>query len=111
MRRRFSFVELHPEVAPTNTVLRRWLAANDMDPEPADLLDALNQRIHDRAARIGPSYLMPRNRDLSETALRDVWAHELLPLLEEHHYGENRDIDAEFGIDALRRSIAGGASA
>ena len=105
MRRRFAFVELHPDKEPTSLVLRRWLQEKGTGPEPAYLLDALNARISDPSSRIGPSYLMPADGDLSEERLKDIWRYEILPLLEEAYYGEDRDLDAEFGIAALRRGI------
>lgn len=38
MRRRFSFVELHPEKQPVKSVLPQWLEHHQLDPEPATLL-------------------------------------------------------------------------
>ena len=103
MRRRFAFIELHPDKEPTSLVLRRWLRAKGLSARPADLLESLNKKIADPSARIGPSYLMPGDEDLSEGRLREIWRYELLPLLEEAHYGEERDLEAEFGIDTLDR--------
>lgn len=106
MRRRFAFVELHPDEEPTSGLLPRWLARHDLPPESAALLAVLNAAVSDRDAKIGPSYLMPGDRDLSEARLAQIWKHEVLPLLEESHYGDGRDIPKEFGLDALRRRIA-----
>jgi 5-methylcytosine-specific restriction enzyme B len=105
MRRRFAFVELHPDKEPTSKVLRRWLDDKGLNDEAAHLLDALNVRIADASSRIGPSYLMPADGDLSDARLGDIWKYELIPLLEEAHYGENRDLESEFGLAALRRSL------
>ena len=105
MRRRFAFVELHPDKAPVSEVLGRWLSRNGLDEEPALLLAALNKRIADASMRIGPSYLMPKDGDLSDRRLDEIWRYELLPLLEEAHYGEGRDLHAEFGLEALRRIV------
>ena len=107
MRRRFAFLELHPEVEPTSHVLSRWLEARGQSTEPADLLRALNSRILDRAAKIGPSYLMPADGDLSDSRLSEIWRHEILPLLEEYHYGEKLDLEGKYGLTALRRSLGG----
>ncbi|MER3388565.1 MAG: AAA family ATPase [Microcella sp.] len=106
MRRRFAFVELHPDEEPTSGLLPRWLARHDLPPESANLLAALNATVSDRDARIGPSYLMPGDHDLSEARLAQIWKHEILPLLEESLYGDGRDIPKEFGLEALRRRIA-----
>ncbi|MFC0681782.1 McrB family protein [Lysobacter korlensis] len=105
MRRRFAFVELHPDKEPTSTVLRRWLEGRGLSDEPARLLDALNARIGDPTSRIGPSYLMSADANLSEARLAEIWRYELMPLLEEAYYGEDRDLEAEFGLAALRRSV------
>lgn len=105
MRRRFAFVELHPDEEPTSGLLPRWLARHDLPSESADLLATLNAAVSDRDARIGPSYLMPGDRNLSEARLAQIWKHEILPLLEESLYGDGRDIPEEFGLDALRRRI------
>lgn len=102
MRRRFAFVELHPDQQPTASVLDGWLAARGLSAKPADLLVTLNELIEDRAFKIGPSFLMPSDGDLSEQRLREIWRYEILPLLEEAHYGEGVDVEARYGIDALR---------
>jgi 5-methylcytosine-specific restriction protein B len=104
MRRRFAFLELHPETAPTSTVLSRWLDTNGLGQEAAALLTALNARIADRAAKIGPSYLMPRDAVLDEARLAEIWEHKLLPLLEEYHYGDGTVVSSTYGLPALRRS-------
>ena len=103
MRRRFAFVELHPDTKPTNGIHRSWLRERGASEVSADLLDELNRRIDDPAGRIGPSYLMPADGDLSEARLEEIWRYELLPLLEETHYGQGRNIEAEFGLAAVRR--------
>jgi 5-methylcytosine-specific restriction protein B len=106
MRRRFAFVSMHADEEPVNGVLRLWLSDNGHDPEPADLLDELNRRIPDRDFRIGPSYLMKDWVHTDDAGLADVWDTDLLPLLAEHHSGENVDIEARYGLDALRRAVA-----
>jgi hypothetical protein len=106
MRRRFAFVELHPDDLPTSHVLTGWLGVNGLSNEPARLLAALNSLIQDRAYRIGPSYLMPSDGDLSDARLREIWRYEILPLLEEAHYGEGMDIEARYGLAALRSRLA-----
>lgn len=84
MRRRFSFVELSPDAEPTKGLLRRWLGAKELDPEPALLLDELNRRIEDKDFRIGPSYLM-KPGVYRDGGLERTWRTKILPLLEEHH--------------------------
>ncbi|MEV0093673.1 AAA family ATPase [Streptomyces sp. NPDC050738] len=101
MRRRFAFVELSPRTEPTAGLLARWLKREGRDPEPAHLLDALNARIDDADFAIGPSYLM-KPGVYRDGGLERTWRTKILPLLEEHHYGEGLDVAARYGLDALR---------
>lgn len=104
MRRRFAFVELSPRTEPTRGLLRRWLAEEGKGAEPADLLDALNSRIDEPDFRIGPSYLMKKGV-YREGGLERTWRTKILPLLEEHHYGEGVDVEKRYGLAALRESL------
>ncbi|RSS58003.1 DUF4357 domain-containing protein [Streptomyces sp. WAC07061] len=104
MRRRFAFVELSPRIEPTGGLLRRWLG-DEKDPEPADLLDELNTRIDDADFRVGPSYLM-KPGVFRAGGLERTWRTKILPLLEEHHYGEGLDIESRYGLPALRQAVA-----
>lgn len=101
MRRRFAFVELHPETAPVAGLLGRWTSPEVTDQRDL-LLDELNRRIVDHDAKIGPSFLM---RDLPGDELDGVWTYEILPLLAEYHYADGTDIEARYGIGALRRAL------
>ncbi|MEV0091163.1 DUF4357 domain-containing protein [Streptomyces sp. NPDC050738] len=104
MRRRFAFVELSPRTEPTSGLLRRWLADEGRDSEPADLLDELNSRIDEADFRIGPSYLM-KPGVYRDGGIERTWRTKILPLLEEHHYGEGRDIEKQYGLAALRAAL------
>lgn len=110
IRRRFAFVELHPDEPPVRDLLATWLAANHKEGDQrAALLRALNDAIgeEDRDFMIGPSYLM---RPLAEqpAGLERIWRHDLLPLLEEHYYGRltRGQVKARFGLDAIRHKLA-----
>ncbi|MFI1683153.1 DUF4357 domain-containing protein [Streptomyces sp. NPDC020607] len=105
MRRRFAFVELSPRTEPTQGLLRRWLESEGKDTEPADLLDALNGRIDDPDFKVGPSYLM-KPGVYREGGLERTWRTKILPLLEEHHYGEGVNTEKRYGLAALRASVA-----
>ncbi|MFJ9426528.1 AAA family ATPase [Streptomyces sp. NPDC101249] len=102
MRRRFAFVELSPRTEPTAGLLARWLKREGKDLEPARLLDALNARVNDADFAIGPSYLM-KPGVYRDGGLERTWRTKILPLLEEHHYGEGIDVAARYGLDALRK--------
>lgn len=54
IRRRFSFIEMHPATEPVASVLGRWLEGEGGDGELAALLDALNQEIEEHDFKIGP---------------------------------------------------------
>ncbi len=103
LRRRFYFAGFLPTEEPIKSVLSNWLAANDLQPEPATLLDALNEAIGDKDFSIGPSYFM--TPDGRAPDIDRVWEHAVKPLLEEHFYGSGRDIEAEFSPNALEKRI------
>ncbi|SDD51396.1 DUF4357 domain-containing protein [Actinokineospora iranica] len=105
MRRRFSFVELSPRTEPTSGLLRRWLVREKRDAEPADLLDALNARIADPDFQVGPSHLMQK-AVYRDGGLERTWRTKILPLLEEHHYGEGVNVEQRYGLHALRAAVA-----
>ncbi|MFE1842096.1 DUF4357 domain-containing protein [Streptomyces sp. NPDC059515] len=105
MRRRFAVVELSPRTEPTSGLLGRWLERQGRDAEPARLLDALNSRIDEADFAIGPSYLM-KPGVYRDGGLERTWRTKILPLLEEHHYGEGIDVAARYGLDSLRERPA-----
>ena len=42
--------------------------------------------------------------------LERAWRTAILPLLEEHHYGDGTDVRARYGLDAIRSRVAGRAA-
>ena len=106
MRRRFYFQGLFPGAEPIRDVLPRWLNAEDLPAEAAELLNALNESINDPDFAIGPSYLMTR-RVAEPGGLERIWKTAILPLLAEHYFGEGRDLQQEFGLPALRKMLIG----
>ncbi|WP_225799147.1 DUF4357 domain-containing protein [Streptomyces sp. NK15101] len=104
MRRRFAFVELSPRTEPTAGLLERWLEREGKEAEPARLLHALNALIDDPDFAVGPSYLM-KPGVYRDGGLDRTWRTKILPLLEEHHYGEGIDVAARYGLDALRKHL------
>lgn len=109
LRRRFAFLPLHPSEEPTSGILRRWLMAKGHDTWLADLHDELNSRITDNEFKIGPSYFMREKivTDKTDKALELMWRTDILPLLEEHHFGDRSvDIVGRYGLEALRKSLA-----
>ena len=114
MRRRFAFIELHPDEPPVAGVLPAWVSAwastrtefpTDAHHWTPSLLQALNARIADKDFRIGPSYLMREWIYTDPEGLDEVWSTDLLPLLEEHHAGDGTDVTAQYGLAAIRRAV------
>jgi DNA polymerase III delta prime subunit len=102
MRRRFAFLELHPDDRPIQQLLRRWMTSHELTDDRAELLTELNSRITDRDSKIGPSFFM---RDLGDEGVEAVWRYEILPLLAEHHYADGTNVEARYGVSTLRASI------
>ncbi|MEV4810067.1 AAA family ATPase [Micromonospora avicenniae] len=105
MRRRFGFIELHPAKPPVSGLLRRWLDRKGLTSDAPELLDALNGRLADADYAIGPSYFMRDAVHAKAHGLDRVWRHDILPLLVEHHYADDIDVEQQYGLDALRQSL------
>ena len=107
LRRRFYFVDFHPDEEPVKSVLRGWL--REFAPEMewvADVVDIANEGLQDdRHAAIGPSYFMKEG--LNDQVVRRVWRHSVLPYVGERFFGDP-DRLGEFDLDRLRRSAAKG---
>ena len=103
LRRRFYFVEFHPDEEPVKSVLRNWLKKNADGMEwVADVVDAANNKLKDdRHAAIGPSYFM--KPDLDRAAVERIWKHSVLPYIEERLFGDDRI--SEFDLDELYAAV------
>lgn len=106
LRRRFHFFEFHPDKAPVQGLLRRWLEekANGMEWVAA-VVDRANDELSDRHAAIGPSYFM--KDDLDEEMVSLIWEHNVLPYVEEQLFGEHGRMD-DFDLDKLRSEADSG---
>lgn len=104
MRRRFAFFRMHPDEPPTRGMLDRWLAATGHDPRLGQLHRELNSRIDDVDVRIGPSYFM-RPEVHEPGGLERMWETSILPLLEEHHFGEDRSVLDGYRLETLKRAV------
>ena len=99
LRRRFHFVEFHPDKPPVRGLLRRWLDKHGRDMTwVAEVVDRANAKLDDRQAAIGPSYFM--KPDLRKEIVELIWEHDVLPYVEERFYGEHERLD-EFRLDKL----------
>ena len=104
LRRRFHFVEFHPDTPPVQGLLRRWLEQNAPTMlQVADIVDRANKKLDNQQAAIGPSYFMKPGLD--EDMLCLVWKHNVRPYIEEHLYGEH-DRLGEFDLNTLRRETS-----
>ena len=100
LRRRFYFVEFHPDDEPVRSVLREWLARKAPAMEwVADVVEDVNEKLKDdRHAAIGPSYFM--KEDLDRAGVERVWKHSVVPYIEECLFGDNDKI-GEFDLKKL----------
>ena len=105
LRRRFYFVEFHPDDEPVKGVLRRWLEANAPGMKRlADVVERVNELLEaDRHAAIGPSYFMKPGLDAA--AVERIWKHSVLPYIEERRFG-GEEVAEEFALDRLRAAVA-----
>ena len=107
LRRRFYFIEFHPDTEPVRDVLQKWLQKQIQEGEVsgnvewiADVVVEANKLLEeDRHAAIGPSYFMKDGLD--EKFARRIWKHSVLPYIEERLFGIGKDLDA-FDLDKLR---------
>ena len=106
LRRRFYFVEFHPDRKPVQGLLRRWLERNASDMAwVADAVDRANGLLRDDPhAAIGPSYFM--RPSLDEDAAARIWEHSVMPYIEERLFGSD-DRLGEFRLDRLRKTEGG----
>ena len=107
LRRRFYFVEFHPDSEPIKGVLRRWLKVEAPGMEwVADVVERANELLGaDRHAAIGPSYFMKDGLD--KDAVERIWKHSVLPYIEERLFGES-DRLSDFALGKLRGSTRAG---
>ena len=106
LRRRFYFVEFHPDKEPVKGVLRRWLQRNGLDHIAwvADAVDRANDLLKDdRHAAIGPSYFMKPGLD--ETTVERIWEHSVLPYIEERRFGGEQAAN-KFKLDKLQQQVS-----
>ena len=104
LRRRFYFVEFHPDKDPIKGLLRRYIS--DKSPAMgwvADVVDRANELLNDdRHTAIGPSYFMKPGLDYA--AVQRIWNYSVRPYIEERLIGQGHDRLAEFDLDKLRGS-------
>jgi 5-methylcytosine-specific restriction enzyme B len=104
LRRRFHFVGFFPEREPIHGVLKGWLAANKPDLAwVADVVKQANALLPDSNLGIGPSHFLRHNLD--EKWVELIWAHTILPYLEEQFIGDEGRL-ADFALGTLRSQVS-----
>ncbi|MGH8435067.1 MAG: McrB family protein [Pseudomonas sp.] len=102
LRRRFYFVPFFPDQPPVAGLLRRYLDMHNPDLAwVANVVDRANGLLGDPHYAIGPSHFM--RPDLTEDWVDLIWAHAILPYLEEHFAGSAGELE-RFRIQSLRET-------
>jgi len=104
LRRRFYFVEFHPDNDPVKGVLRKWLREGSEFEWVADVVEEANRQLEDyKHAAIGPSYFMKDGLD--KMMVERVWEHNVLPYVEELLFGNNTKIQ-QLQLERLCEKVA-----
>lgn len=104
LRRRFYFVEFHPDEEPVKGVLHKWLKENAPDMVwVAKVVERANEKLKsDRHAAIGPSYFIKENLD--KGSICRIWKHSVLPYIEERLFGDDDRIKG-FNLNELCKEL------
>ena len=101
IRRRFQFVSLIPTEAPCDQILGKWLAKNGLNKTSAKMLTKLNAKLADHNLAIGPAYFM-KSKTQSDADISEIWRYSILPLLEDHFYGQWDTRKSEFKLEDFK---------
>ena len=101
LRRRFYFVEFHPDKYPIKGLLHRYLGEESPGMSwVANVVDRANELLRDDPnAAIGPSHFM--KPDLNEAAVKRIWKYGALPYIEERLFGQDDGRLADFDLYKL----------
>ena len=103
LRRRFYFVEFHPDNEPVKSVLRKWLGEGSELEWVADVVEEANRQLEEyKHAAIGPSYFM--KDDLDSKMVERIWEHSVLPYIKELLFGDDARIE-QLQLKALRQKV------
>ena len=101
IRRRFKFVSLIPTESPCDQILSKWLTKNGLPKTSATILAKLNTKLLDHNLAIGPAYFMTSNTQ-SDSDISEIWRYSILPLLEDHFYGQWDSRKSEFVLEDFK---------
>ncbi|GAA4940338.1 hypothetical protein GCM10023238_02500 [Streptomyces heliomycini] len=109
MRRRFSFMELHPDTPPVAGLLDSWLRGRAEGraktrtrttiPTPPPRRDQPPLADGSPGGPLLPcrsSYFMQDLAHTGDGALERLWKTQIIPLLTEHHWGDGTDVEAVY---------------
>ena len=101
LRRRFYFVQFHPDEYPIKGLLERYLSKNA--PEMgwvAKAVDDANQLLGEyREAAVGPSHFM--KPELNDAWALRIWNHTVRPYIDEISFGQSSTQFREFKFERL----------
>ena len=104
LRRRFYFIEFHPDEEPVKNVLRKWLGEESELEWVADVVEEANRQLEEyKHAAIGPSYFMKDGLLKEDVPL--IWEHSVLPYIEELLFGDNTKIQ-QLQLKVLSEKVA-----
>ncbi len=105
LRRRFYFLDFHPDEKPIQDVLRMWLREQTPGMEwVANVVEEANNKLReDRHAAIGPSYFMKDSLD--DGYVERIWKHSVLPYIEERLFGDDDQVGG-FDLDKLMDEVS-----
>ena len=101
IRRRFQFVSLNPTLDPCDKILEKWLIKNGLPLTSSKILTKLNSKLIDHNMAIGPAYFM-KSLNQSEQEISRIWKFQILPLLEDHFYGQWESRQEEFKLEDFK---------
>ncbi len=105
LRRRFYFVDFHPDNEPVKGVLSLWLEKNVPHLEwiARVVVEANDLLKEERHAAIGPSYFIEDGLDKEK--VRRIWQHSVLPYIQERLFGDDDHIK-QFELKTLCKKVA-----
>ena len=105
LRRRFHFIEFHPDNDPIKSLLGRWLEkeAPDISWVASVVMEANKQLEEYKHAAIGPSYFM--RKGLQKESVPRIWKHSVLPYVEELLFGDDIKIQ-QLQLKTLCQKVA-----
>lgn len=105
LRRRFHFIEFHPDSDPIKSLLGRWLEKKAPDVSwVANVVKEANKQLEEyKHAAIGPSYFMKKG--LQKENVPRIWKHSVLPYVEELLFRDDMKVQ-QLQLKTLCKKVA-----